>query len=206
MIAGSFHIVIGIALAYSAILIPQVELPDSDLHMTSAESSWVASIIVIAVPIGCIFSGFFMEVIGRINVIKLAVIPCAIGWATIALAQSTYVILLGRFLTGLGCALGTSPAIVYITEVARPDLRGSLISSAPTIASLGMVIAYASGAIMDWRLAAWLGIGFTLLPIILIQLFVYESPVWLVNKGRMEDAYASLKYLYKAYPPPIETV
>lgn len=33
--------------------------------------------------------------------------------------------------------MGTSPAIVYITEVARPDLRGSLISSAPTLASLG---------------------------------------------------------------------
>lgn len=33
--------------------------------------------------------------------------------------------------------MGTSPAIVYITEVARPDLRGSLISLAPTLASLG---------------------------------------------------------------------
>lgn len=34
-------------------------------------------------------------------------------------------------------AIGTSPAIVYITEVARPDLRGSLMSTAPTIASFG---------------------------------------------------------------------
>lgn len=33
--------------------------------------------------------------------------------------------------------MGTSPAIVYITEVARPDLRGSMISLAPTLASLG---------------------------------------------------------------------
>lgn len=34
-------------------------------------------------------------------------------------------------------AWGTSPAVVYITEIARADIRGSLISSAPAYASLG---------------------------------------------------------------------
>lgn len=34
-------------------------------------------------------------------------------------------------------AWGTSPAIVYITEIARADMRGSLISVAPAYASLG---------------------------------------------------------------------
>lgn len=100
----------------------------------------------------------------------------------------------------------TGPAIVYITEVARPDLRGSLISTAPTLASLGMVIAYAKGAFMPWRLVAWLNIIYTIVPLILIQIFVPESPVWLVSKGRIEDAAKSLKYLYKAYPQPEHTV
>lgn len=81
-----------------------------------------------------------MEQIGRLNTIKLAAIPCVIGWILIAIASDVYTILIGRILTGLGSAIGTSPAIVYITEVARPDLRGSLISSAPTLASLGNCI------------------------------------------------------------------
>lgn len=124
-------------MAFSAILVPQVEGPDSDLKLTPTQSSWVASVIVLAVPVGCLFAGVLMEWIGRLNTIKLAAIPCIIGWVMIAMADNIYLLLGGRILTGLGSAVGTSPAIVYITEVARPDLRGSLISTAPTLASLG---------------------------------------------------------------------
>lgn len=172
-----------------------------------------------------------MEWIGRLNAIKLAAIPCCVGWILIATASNIYMLLAGRVLTGLGSAIGTSeyfvkqrsaifqyrfvikkiflytgPAIVYITEVARPDLRGSLISTAPTLASFGMCIAYGKGAFMSFRLVAWLSIIYTLVPLILIQILVPESPVWLVAKGRIEDAAKSLKYLYKAYPQPEHTV
>lgn len=102
--------------------------------------------------------------------------------------------------------MGSSPAIVYITEVARPDLRGSLISSGPTIASLGMVIAYTKGAFLSWRICSWMNVIYTVIPVILIKLFVPESPVWLVSKGRIEDAAKSLKFLYKNYPQPEHTV
>lgn len=93
---------------------------------------------MLAVPVGCLFAGVLMEWIGRLNTIKLSAIPCVLGWILIANASSLYELLAGRILTGLGSAIGTSPAIVYITEVARPDLRGSLISTAPTLASFGM--------------------------------------------------------------------
>lgn len=205
IVAASFHIVIGIALAFSAILIPQVDKEDSDLKLSKTEQSWVASIIVLSVPVGCMIAGVLMEWIGRLNAIKLAAIPCCIGWILIATASNVYMMLAGRILTGLGSAVGTSPAIVYITEVARPDLRGSLISTAPTLASFGMIIAYAKGAFMSWRLVAWLSLIYTVLPVIFIQIFVPESPVWLVTKGRIEDAARSLKYLYKAYPQPEHT-
>uniref|UniRef100_A0A8D8FX92 Facilitated trehalose transporter Tret1 n=3 Tax=Culex pipiens TaxID=7175 RepID=A0A8D8FX92_CULPI len=205
IIAAAFHIVIGISLAYSAILIPQLEDPSSDIVVTKSQSSWIASIIVIMVPIGSLFAGVMMEFLGRLNTIKLAAVPCIIGWIAIAMADSFFWIMVGRVLTGFACAIGTSPAIVYITEVSRPDMRGSLISSGPTIASLGMVIAYAKGAYLNWRLVAWINIVYTLVPVILIQLFVPESPVWLVSKGRIEDAAKSLRFLYKKYPQPEHT-
>uniref|UniRef100_A0A6E8W0L2 MFS domain-containing protein n=1 Tax=Anopheles coluzzii TaxID=1518534 RepID=A0A6E8W0L2_ANOCL len=206
IVAASFHIVIGISLAYSAILIPQLEQPGSDVPITKGQSSWIASIIVIMVPIGSLVAGVMMEFLGRLNTIKLAAVPCVAGWVAIALANNFTWIMVGRVLTGFACALGTSPAIVYITEVARPDMRGSLISSGPTLASLGMVIAYAKGAFMDWRLVSWICIIYTIVPVLLIQLFVPESPVWLVSKGRIEDAARSLRFLYKKYPQPEHTV
>lgn len=119
---------------------PQVESEDSDLHLSKEQTSWIASVIVLSVPVGCLFAAILMEWLGRLNTIKLAAIPCVIGWAMIANSSSMAELLIGRILTGLGSAIGTSPAIVYITEVARPDLRGSLISAAPTLASLGRLI------------------------------------------------------------------
>lgn len=103
ILTASFHIVIGISLAFSAIIIPKLESNDTDIHSTTAESSWIASVIVISVPIGCILAGFLMESIGRLNTIKIGLIPCVCGWAAIAMAPNVMTIIFGRMLTGFGC-------------------------------------------------------------------------------------------------------
>lgn len=69
-----------------------------------------------------------------------------------------------------------------------------------------MVIAYAKGAFMAWRMVAWLSIIYTIVPVIFIHICVPESPVWLVSKGKIEEAARSLKFLYKNYPQPEHTV
>lgn len=187
ILAASVHIVVGIALSYSAVLVPQLEDVNSDIpNVPKSHTSLVASIIVLMVPVGAIIGGYLMDSIGRINTLKAAAIPSVIGLVIIASAPNVYYILAGRVLTGIACALGTSPAIVYITEVARADLRGSLISSGPTIASLGMVFTYIGGALLHWRTIAWIAILFTLLPTIFIAIYVPESPVYLVSKGQIE--------------------
>lgn len=40
-IASSFHIVVGISLAYSAILLPQLNAEESELKVTVEEGSWI---------------------------------------------------------------------------------------------------------------------------------------------------------------------
>ncbi|KAK0175161.1 hypothetical protein PV327_008936 [Microctonus hyperodae] len=198
VLAASFHIVVGLSLAYSAILIPQLESPDSDVKATKFETSWIASIIVVASPIGSLLGGFLMEIVGRVRTLQIGSIPCIVGWILIALGTNVPMILFGRVLTGLATAMATSPAIVYITEVARPELRGSLLSFGPTLASFGMVLAYLQGAYINWRLVAWLCIIYAVVPIFLIQFLVPESPVWLVSRGRIDEAKKSLEKLYKS--------
>lgn len=80
-------------------------------------------------------------------------------------------------------------------------MRGSLISSAPSYASLGMVLAYLKGWLINWRLVAWLCNIYTIVPAILIM-FIPESPAWLVSKGRDEQAGKSLDWLYKYHAQP----
>ncbi|XP_011861463.1 PREDICTED: facilitated trehalose transporter Tret1-2 homolog isoform X1 [Vollenhovia emeryi] len=197
IVAASFHIAVGFTMAYSATLIPHLEKEGAELHATKEQTSWIASLAVVSAPVGAVLGGFLMETFGRLKTLQIGAIPSVIGWILIACSTNIPMLLVGRLLTGLATALATSPAIVYITEVARPELRGSLISFGPTLASFGMVLCYVKGAYLHWDIVAWLSIIYSIVPIILVQLFVPESPVWLVSKGRIDDAKKSLEWLYK---------
>lgn len=197
IVAASFHIAVGLTMAYSATLIPHLEKKDAELHATKEETSWIASLVVICAPFGSLLGGFLMETIGRLRTLQIGAIPSVIGWVLIACSSNIPMLLVGRLLSGLSTALATSPAIVYITEVARPELRGSLISFGPTLASFGMLLSYLKGAYLDWRLVAWINIIYSIVPVIMVQFWVPESPIWLVSKGRIDDAKKSLEWLYK---------
>ncbi|GLH06723.1 Facilitated trehalose transporter Tret1-2 homolog [Gryllus bimaculatus] len=195
VVAASFHLAVGVALAFSAVLIPQIEAPGSDIQVTASDSSWLASALVLVVPVGALLAGGAMEWLGRLNTVAAAALPCAAGWVLIATAPDVTSILIGRLLTGVAAGLGTSAGVVYITEVAKPELRGSLISICPSLASLGMLIVYGEGAVVGWRAAAWTSLAYVLLPVLPVLLWLPESPSWLVAKGRTEDAERALAWL-----------
>ncbi|KAI5706011.1 hypothetical protein M8J76_003056 [Diaphorina citri] len=197
--AASYHLPVGLVVGYSAILVPQLQQKNTDIPITKDESAWIASAVVLVVPIGALITGYLVDRIGRVNTLRLGAVPFMIGWLLIALAQDVRLLLLGRFISGLSMAMGPSPAIVYITEVARPDLRGALICIGPSITSLGMVIVYALGAVLHWRTVAWLSLAYILIPLVASFLWTPESPVWLLNKGRANQALKSLKYLARNY-------
>lgn len=44
IIAASFHMVVGITMAYSATLIPQLENPNEQFHATQQQTSWIGKI------------------------------------------------------------------------------------------------------------------------------------------------------------------
>ncbi|KAK9753919.1 Sugar transporter [Popillia japonica] len=222
LIAGSFHIVVGITLAYSAVLIPQLRNTTILGSATSTDSStsnvainatntnqslygqreaWVASTTIVVVPVASLICGVVMDSIGRLNTLKITAIPVTIGWILIATATNYPMILLGRILTGVAGAFGTSPAMVYLTEIARADMRGSLTSSGPAYASLGMVLAYLKGWFMDWRTIAWVCNIYAIIPCILM-FFIPESPAWYISKGKIDQARNSLEWIHKYQPHP----
>ncbi|XP_058794243.1 facilitated trehalose transporter Tret1-like [Phymastichus coffea] len=200
IIAASFHVGIGISMAYSAILVPALEAPDSDIKANTSQTSWMASIVVISTPVGAVMGSFLMEAFGRLRTLQFGAVPYALGWVLIAMSNSVTMILVGRILSGFATALAASPAVVYITEVARPELRGSLISLGPTLASFGILLVYLMGWLLHWRNVAWISIAFGVLPVFLVQFVVPESPVWLVSKARLDQARASVNWLYKSQP------
>lgn len=201
LIAASFHIGNGISLAYSAILISQLKRPESDIKSTESQNSWMASVLIVVIPFSSVFSGMMMDNLGRLNTIKIAGIPGVIGWSIIAIAPNVPWIIFGRLLVGISAAWGTSPGIVYITEIASVNLRMSLMAIAPAYVSLGMVLTYLGGWIMHWRTIAWISNAFLVVPCITCM-FIHESPSWLIWKGKLEAAKKALDWMHKYQPSP----
>ncbi|KAK4878048.1 hypothetical protein RN001_010554 [Aquatica leii] len=211
ILAATFNIVYGVSLAYSAILIPQLLDAQNktnatngtdEFRVTESDCSWIASVLVIVAPFGSIAGGFMMDAIGRLNLIILATIPSVLGWILIATAYNMPMMIIGRILTGIASTWGASPVMVYVTEIARPDMRGSLISIAPAYCSLGMVLAYLKGWFIDWRTIAWICVGYSLIPAVVVFL-IPESPPWLISKDRIKQAKKSLDWINKYQPQPL---
>ncbi|KAK3912524.1 Facilitated trehalose transporter Tret1-2-like protein [Frankliniella fusca] len=199
--ALSFHFALGLVLAFSAVLLPQLEDPNSDLKISKEEASLVASVVALSVPLGSLMTAPVMEALGRVRTVQLATAPYLLGCALIALANGFPMLVAGRFLTGVAAGtFGANPAIVYTTEVARPELRGSLISIGPFMVSLGTFVTYIVGAYLHWRTLAWAYAAAPILTVLLMLLWTPESPLWLASKGRQDRALRSVRFLARRDP------
>lgn len=89
--------------------------------------------------------------------------------------------------------VGLGAFAVYMTEISSPHVRGALNSTSPMAASFGILISYVLGLYTTWRTTAWIAAVAPLLSVVLLYLVGYESPIWLVSKGRHEDALTSLR-------------
>lgn len=140
-----------------------------------------------------------MDHFGRLKTLTMASVPGISGWVIIALSQNVYMLIAGRALVGFATAIGSSPAVVYLTEIARKDMRGSLISFAPALTSLGMILSFMMGWFLTWKQVAWLANIFIVIPCILV-FFIPESPAWLVSHDKVALAKKSLNWINKYQP------
>ncbi|XP_044260290.1 facilitated trehalose transporter Tret1-like isoform X1 [Tribolium madens] len=211
ILVTSYHVSIGISLAFSAILLPQLKSNPEFGVISENEASWIgnskititikknkilASIVALSTPLGSLMVGFLMDQYGRLKTLAMASIPAISGWVLIALSDNVLLLITGRALVGFASSIGSSPAVVYLTEIARKDMRGSLICFAQALTSLGMVLAFIMGYFLDWKQVAWFTNIFIVVPCILV-FFIPESPAWLVSKNRIEEAKKSLLWINK---------
>ncbi|KAH1000367.1 hypothetical protein HUJ04_000280 [Dendroctonus ponderosae] len=91
-----------------------------------------------------------------------------------------------------------SPASVYMAEVASVELRSVFTTWVSLFYAIGIFIVYLLGLIFkdDWGSIALIAAVFPLIGLLFLQLFIPESPPWLVTKQRFEEARTSMCRLH----------
>lgn len=79
-------------------------------------------------------------------------------------------------------------------EVAEPRLRGFLAGSIFVSYSMGILIVYALGSVLEWHTVAGLAVILPLASLVAFTLLP-ESPVWLARNKRLDEARTALFWL-----------
>ena len=183
----------------TAVIAGAIGFLQTHFQLDPAMKGWAASSALLGCVIGVSFAGAFSDRFGRKKALVLSgglFLVSAVGTALPA-AFSSFVLF--RILGGIGVGIASMASPMYIAEVSPARIRGRMVSVNQFAIVTGMLVIYFVNyfiaqqgdatwcANYAWRWMFASGI----LPsglFLLLLLLVPESPRWLVENGRREEA------------------
>ncbi|QIK63464.1 sugar porter family MFS transporter [Leucobacter viscericola] len=173
----------------------------AELGLTPFTEGVVASSLIFAAAIGAIFSGRLSDAWGRRKTIILLAVLFFAGTVFVVVAPGLDILVIGRILLGLAVGGASTVVPVFLAELAPYEIRGSLSGRNELMIVVGQLAAFVINAFIGnvfghiegvWR------IMFAICALPAIALFfgmlrMPESPRWLVDHGRNEEALVVLK-------------
>ncbi|CAN6296135.1 unnamed protein product [Urochloa humidicola] len=165
-----------------------------DLKITDTQIEILAGVINIYSLFGSLAAGFTSDWLGRRYTMVLAAAIFFTGALLMGLAPDYAILMVGRFVAGIGVGFALMIAPVYTAEVAPTSARGFLTSFPEVFNNFGILLGYVSNFAfarlpvhLSWRAMFLVG---AVPPIFLgvAVLAMPESPRWLVMRGRIDDA------------------
>nr|XP_034185545.1 facilitated trehalose transporter Tret1 [Osmia lignaria] len=187
-------ITFGSTLGFSTILIPELQKENSEIPVTTEELTWISSLNLFLVPIGCFVSGPISQYLGRKKTMMLTTIPFIAAWIIYYYATSAGMLFIALAMTGLTGGLLEAPVMTYVAEVTQPHLRGMLSATSSMSIILGIFTQMLGGKLGNWRTVSLVNLAYPLICFVALCL-VPESPYWLAAKGRTREAEQALCWL-----------
>lgn len=157
-----------------------------DFALDTRMAEFTISIVLIGCIGGAAAAGGLADRIGRRPTLLSAGLVFLVGAIVSALAPNDGVLLVGRFVVGIGIGFSSVVAPLYISEVAPATIRGSLVSLYQFAITIGILTAY----VVDYALAhggewRWM-LGLAVVPSLILiggMLVMPESPRYLFKIG-----------------------
>ena len=158
----------------------------------------VASVFAGAI-LGAMGGGWLSDLMGRRRVLMLTGVAFLLSGLLTGIAQTVTQFDIGRFIGGIGIGVALPIVGVYLAEISPARYRGRVVTLNQLVITFGILISYVVGFVAtnmgeelwqvnnSWR---WM-FGSEVIPsaIFLLALqFIPESPRWLIQQGRIEEA------------------
>ncbi|KAJ5180931.1 Major facilitator superfamily domain general substrate transporter [Penicillium capsulatum] len=175
-------------------------------HPDATMQGILTSIYDIGCAVGCILSFVIGHRVGRKRMIIAGGSIMIIGTIILGASYSTAQFLVGRIVTGFGNGINSSTVPTYQSEMARPELRGMLLSAQGTVTIVGLCIAYwldyglsFVNSPAQWRFPISFQAFFAVL-LVLQMLPLPDTPRWLCEQDRSDQAASVLARLQIEQP------
>ncbi|WP_449432638.1 MFS transporter [Pseudomonas putida] len=176
---------IGIALSMAA----------GDLHLNNFWTGLIAAGSLLGILFGSLLAGSVVDSIGRKGIYNLTIWVFAVAAVLQFFVTSPEQLLALRLVLGLAIGADYAVSLSLVSELAPKRHRGRIMSAVMIAWVAGFVFAYFAGVLIEnmgegaWRWA--LASSFVPAAVtLLIRMGTPESPLWLISKGRREEAQA----------------
>jgi len=172
-----------------------------ELGLSLLQLGIVISSLIFAAAVGALIGGKISDAIGRRKMIILLAMMFFVGVLFVVFSPGFEILVAGRIILGLAVGGASTVVPVYLAELAPYEIRGSITGRNELAIVVGQFTAFVVNAILGATLGHIDGVwrimfGICALPAIALffgMLRMPESPRWLVEKGRYDEALAVLK-------------
>ncbi|MGM0216644.1 sugar porter family MFS transporter [Enterococcus sp. AZ109] len=192
----------GLIFGYStAIMSGARELIGTDLNLTLSQEGMLVSSLLLGAVLGSLVCTPLAEQLGRKKVLLINAIVALLGTVVTGITSSYLLFVFFRLLLGISIGGFSGLVPMYLSELAPSEKRGQITSINSVLNVGGMFVAYIVNYVFfkasDWRVMLLLGV----LPAIAIILWyrkLPESPKWLIEKRRFDEAQQVAQLVYGA--------
>jgi putative MFS transporter len=165
--------------------------------LSATQVSWVVSIGFAGMAVGASVGGLLADRIGRRQVFALTLLVYGLATGATALVGSVGLLLVLRFVTGLGLGAELPVASTLVSEFAPKRMRGRVVVLLEAFWAVGWIAAATIGYLVvplenGWRWAFAIGVIPALFAVV-VRRGLPESVRFLERKGRVAEAEAAVR-------------
>ncbi|CAH1397351.1 unnamed protein product [Nezara viridula] len=168
--------------------------PESEIPMTTSDSSWLVAFVEIGELLGTVPAGMLADRIGRKKVLLLSGPVSLLAWLLVLTTRNIVVLYVVRCISGIGVAIAYACAPMYIAEISEPRIRGELSGQFQTMWYIGILYSYITGHYLSYQNYAY---ACCVGPFIFVAFFYLmpESPYYELMVDRPKNAIKALRWL-----------